>query len=69
MIYLDAGGLHALNQVQELCKRRNVQLLISGIHTQPYTLLVKSGFEKKLGENAIFQKIDDALAKAEELVQ
>lgn len=68
MIYLDAGGLHALNQVQELCKRRNVQLLISGIHTQPYTLLVKSGFEKKLGENAIFQKIDDALAKAEELI-
>lgn len=68
MIYLDAGGLQALRQVFALCRKRNVQLLISGIHTQPYTLLLKSGFVDKIGKENIFARIDDALAKAEILV-
>ena len=68
MIYLDAGGLQALRQVLALCRKRNVELLISGIHTQPYTLLLKSGFADKIGKENIFSRIDDALAKAEKLV-
>ncbi len=46
MIYLDAGGINTLHQVWEMCSRRHVQLIISGIHTQPYTLLHKSGYKK-----------------------
>lgn len=69
MIYLDAGGINTLHQVWEMCSRRHVQLIISGIHTQPYTLLHKSGFAKELGEEFIFAKIEHALGKAGNLVE
>ncbi|HQL05976.1 MAG TPA: sulfate permease [Treponemataceae bacterium] len=69
MIYIDAGGIYALRQVHELCNKRGVQIIISGIHTQPYTLLHKSGFAKELGEEFIFAKIEHALGKAGNLVE
>jgi len=68
MIYIDAGGIYALRQVHELCNKRGVQIIISGIHTQPYTLLHKSGFAKELGEEFIFAKIEHALGKAGNLI-
>lgn len=68
MIYIDAGGIYALRQVHELCNKRGVQIIISGIHTQPYTLLHKSGFAKELGDEFIFAKIEHALGKAGNLI-
>lgn len=68
MIYLDAGGINTLHQVLEMCRHRHVQLIISGIHTQPYALLHKSGFAKELGDEFIFAKIEHALEKAKHLI-
>ena len=46
MIYLDAGGIRALEQAKAACDRRGVTIVISGIHTQPYMLFEKTGMTK-----------------------
>ncbi|MCQ2610323.1 MAG: SulP family inorganic anion transporter [Treponema sp.] len=67
-IYLDAGGIRALEQCLEACKRKNVTIVISGIHTQPYLLLEKTGAVEKFGRENIFDNIAAALNRATEIV-
>ncbi len=68
-IYLDAGGIRALEQAKAACDRRNITIVISGIHSQPYILLEKTGMAEKLGRENIFDNITDALKRAGEIVQ
>ena len=68
-IYLDAGGLRALEQLKEACDKKGVTIVLSGIHTQPYLLLQKTGIAKILGEENIYDHIDKALQRAENLVK
>lgn len=67
-IYLDAGGLRAIEQLKQACDRKNITIILSGIHTQPFLLLQKSGLSSKLGENNIYDNIDSALARSKEIV-
>lgn len=67
-IYLDAGGIRALEQCLEACKRKSVTIVISGIHTQPYLLLEKTGAVEKFGRENIFDNIAAALNRATEIV-
>lgn len=65
--YLDAGGLHALNQCKAACDRKGITIVISGIHPQPLKLFQKSGMEEKIGAENIFDNIAKALARASEI--
>ena len=67
-IYLDAGGIKALEQCMAACRRKNITIVISGIHTQPFMLLEKTGMADKLGHENIFDNITAALNRARELV-
>ncbi len=67
-IYLDAGGIKALEQCMAACSRKNITIVISGIHTQPFMLLEKTGMADKLGHENIFDNITAALNRARELV-
>ena len=60
-IYLDAGGIKALEQCKAACDRKGITIVISGIHTQPYLLLEKTGMADILGRENIFDNITDAL--------
>lgn len=60
-IYLDAGGIKALEQAKAACDRKGITIVISRIHTQPYMLLEKTGMADKLGRENIFDNITDAL--------
>lgn len=62
-IYLDAGGIHVLEQLYESCRKRNVILLISEIHTQPYMLAIKTGLTVKLGNENFFGSLPEALVR------
>ncbi len=66
--YMDAGGLHALDEVRARCRKKKVQLLISDIHTQPLFVAEQSGFLRKLGEDHFFGNLDDALNFARQLI-
>lgn len=67
-IYLDAGGLNALEQCKAACDRKGVKIVLSGIHTQPYMLCEKTGIADKIGRENIFDNIDGAMARSREIV-
>lgn len=67
-LYLDAGGIRALEQAKAACDRKGVTIVISGIHTQPYILLEKTGMAEKLGHENIHKNIMSALARAKEIL-
>ena len=67
-IYLDAGGLRALEQCKAACDRKGITIVLSGIHTQPYILCEKTGMADKLGRENIFDNIDGALKRAAEII-
>lgn len=69
LIYVDAGGLQALNQCKAACDRKGITIIISGIHTQPYVLMEKTGTADNLGRENIFDNISGALNRAEEIVR
>ncbi len=66
--YMDAGGLHALDEVRARCQRNKIFLLISDIHTQPLIAAEQSGFMKNLGEDHFFGNLDDALNFGRQLI-
>ena len=68
-LYLDAGGIKALEQCKAACDRKGITIVISGIHTQPYMLLEKTGLADILGHDNIFDNIVPALERANELVK
>ena len=67
-IYLDAGGIRALEQAKASCDKKGVTIVLSGIHTQPYLLCEKMGMLDKLGRENFCAHIDDAMARAREIL-
>lgn len=59
--YMDAGGLHALEEVFERCRKHKIFFLVSDIHTQPLIVAEQSGLLKRVGEDHFFGNLDDAL--------
>jgi sulfate permease, SulP family len=66
---MDSTGLHALEEVYAVCKRQGSAFLISEIHAQPFTALLKSGLLQKFGEENVLASYDEALARADEIVR
>lgn len=67
-LYLDAGGIQALGQAKNACDRKGIQIILSGIHTQPYMLCEKTGMADKIGRENIFDNIEAALNRAKQIV-
>lgn len=67
LIYLDAGGIQALEQAKAACDRKGIQIILSGIHTQPFMLCEKSGMSEKLGHENICANINAALERARQI--
>ena len=66
-IYLDAGGIHVLEQLYESCCKKGIKLLVSEIHTQPYVLALKSGLTDKLGKDNFCGSFVESINRAKEL--
>ncbi|MEI6732285.1 MAG: SulP family inorganic anion transporter, partial [archaeon] len=58
---IDATGMHALDEFLSSCKRQGTRLLLAGVHAQPIFALTKYGMIDKVGEDNMFENIDDAL--------
>ena len=65
--YIDAGGLRALEQCKEACDRKKITIILSGVHTQPYMLMEKTGTLDLLGKENVFENISEALNRAKEI--
>ena len=66
---IDATAMKNLEILFEDCKARGVQLIMSHVNEQPMKVIKKSGFDKLIGEENFASHIDDALARAQEIVK
>lgn len=60
---MDATASHALEALYEKCKLNNINLILYGLQSQPYSVLKKSGFINEIGLDNIRNNIDEALIK------
>ena len=65
---IDATAMQSLELLYDSFKRRGVQLVLSHVNEQPMQVMRKAGYDKKLGEENFCAHIDDALARAQALV-
>ncbi len=65
---MDITALHALEQVYDICQKKEVTLILSHVNEQPKKMMEKAGFVEKVGERNFRENIDAALEWASELV-
>ena len=65
---IDATAMKNLEILFDDCKTRGVQLIMSHVNEQPMKVIQKAGFYDKLGKDNFCPHIDDALARAQEIV-
>ena len=65
---MDSTGLHALSEVVRRSRREKTTVLLSDVHAQPMIALGRSQLLDEIGEDAVFENIDDALKAAAKLI-
>lgn len=65
---IDATALHALRRFIEVCNKRKIELVISGLNTQPKKVLIKSNIYQLINSDNYFEVIDDAIDYANSIV-
>jgi SulP family sulfate permease len=65
VLSLDATGMKAIEDLAERCVRDRCRLMLAGVHAQPMAALVHSGWLDRIGEDNVFDGLDDALAASE----
>jgi len=67
VLALDSTGLYALEQVHSRLKRRGTHLILTGVHAQPMTVLVRSGAYERFGPENVKETFREAAVRAWEL--
>lgn len=65
---IDSTAMNALVSLQEYCKKRNVTLILSHVNEQPMRAMQKAGFANLIGQKNFCKNIEEAIARAEELI-
>lgn len=61
---IDATAMHALDEFHDKCRKQGTRLLLAGVHAQPLFAMTQYGLIDKIGEEHMFEGMDDALAAA-----
>jgi len=67
--FMDSTGLRNLESLYRLSTKEGIQLVLSGVNDKIKNMLNKSGFADKIGKDNICSNINEALAKAKELLK
>lgn len=67
VVSLDATGMRAIEEMHERSLREKWSLVLSGVHAQPMTAMVRSGLADQIGMENFCGDIDEALARAQAL--
>lgn len=62
--FMDSTGLHNLESLLRLSKAEHIHVILSGVNENVRKLLIKSGFDQKIGSENICSNIGEALEKA-----
>jgi len=68
LIVMDTSGLDTLEQLHRQLERRGIALVLADLNEQPRSLVLRSGFAEQLGEAQLCHTLDDALARARQLL-
>ncbi len=66
---LDATAMHSLEELYKKCKKKNITLILSHVNVQPMRTIRKAEFDRLIGAKNFCAHIDDALKRAEEIVE
>lgn len=66
--FMDSTGLHNLESLCRLSQAERIHLILSGVNPRVRELLVKAGFDRKIGAENICPNIHEAVARAREAV-
>ena len=66
---LDATGMNALESLYQYCDESGVRLIFSHVNSQPLKTMEHAGFVDLVGEENFRCNIDDAIARAAELIE
>lgn len=66
---LDSTALNALTELYDKCTQKKITIILSHVNQQPMKVMEKAGFAQKIGMENICDNIDDAIARAEQLVK
>ena len=69
VLVMDASAIRALRDLRLRCQRMGSTLILAGIHAQPFVALDRSGFLEEFGEENVVSSIDQALARAQQLLE
>ena len=69
MVSLDTTGLDLLQTLHRTLNKRGGVLILSGLNTQPASLIERSGFAATLGPHGISLSLTDALLRAQLIIQ
>lgn len=64
---IDATAMHSLEELLEKCRKNGVQMILSHVNEQPFSVMEKSGFIEAVGKENFCGHIDDALSRAANL--
>lgn len=65
---MDSTALEGLQKLLEECEKQDVTMILSHVMPQPLDVMRKAGFDQALGEDNLCPGIDEALARAREVV-
>lgn len=65
---LDATAYQTFMNIYKICRANNITLILSHVNEQPMRVLEKGGFIQLIGEENICKNIDEALIRAQEIV-
>ncbi|MEI8176192.1 MAG: sulfate permease [Candidatus Omnitrophota bacterium] len=66
---IDSSGMHALKSFYNKCNREKIRLVITGLHIQPLSEMIKANLYDLIGEENVFSNMKDAIGRAEELLK
>lgn len=67
--FMDSTGAHNLTNMIRSAQKDKIQILLSGVNPNVYTVLEKNAIVELLGTANVCSNINEALARAEELVK
>ena len=67
--FMDSTGLHNLENLFRLSQSDNIHMILSGVNDQVRRVLIKSGFDKKIGTENICSNTNEAVEKAWQAVK
>lgn len=67
--FIDSTGAHNLQNLIRSAQKEKIQILLSGVNDKVHAVLNQNGIEKLLGSKNVCSNINDALARAEQILE